>query len=331
MSKPPLVVFPGTKTGRHYQHPETKELYPSVTTICDVLDKGRGMIQSAANNTAKAAYRFRETLQTLPEEKDAVALLKYQYKDAWGHSANLGSSVHEVCEALWNDDPLPDIEPDRAPYLDAFMQFVTDFDPEWVLVEVTVFSERYQYAGTFDFVMKIGEYLILGDHKTGKDIYPEIALQLAALRFADRAWARNTGELGPMPHVDATIGVHLQPGKYQVRLVNADHVAFQAFLGLRQAWPWTKSDQSGVGPAVNRERLIRAIDVTPQQLITGPLEVVKASSTDPAPAAGDSSRDKVRPLSVEDSLADDHGDGDGSRRSPHQPVTGSTVPAGDQR
>lgn len=274
MTRPPLVVQ--TANGvRNYQHPETKDLYPSVTSICEVLNKGRGMMQSAANETAKAAWRYRETLPTLPDEKSAEALLKYMYKDAWSRKKNLGSSVHEVIEALWRDEPLPDFEPDRAPYLDRFLQFVTDFQPEWVVVEATVFSERYHYAGTFDFIMRLGDYLVLGDHKTGKDVYAEIALQLAALRYADTLWARNTGELGPMLHVDAAIAVHLRPNGYEAKLINADHMAFEAFLGLRQAFPWTKSDQAGVGPSVNRTRLIRAMEVTPQQLIHPPLEVVK--------------------------------------------------------
>ncbi|MGH2372123.1 MAG: hypothetical protein ACRDIC_01400 [bacterium] len=277
MTQPPLVVYPPNSLGRHYKHPETGELYPSITTVLEVLNKGFGMVQSAANNTVVAMFNRRDLLAQLASEKEALNQFKYAYRDAWEKKADLGSSVHEVIEALWRDEELPAFEEDRAPYLDAFLKFVSDFEPTWVLVECTVFSEYHGYAGTFDFIMQVDRFLILGDHKTGKAIYPETALQLAPLRFADKVWSRNTGELQPMPRIDAAIALHLKPGKYTANLVNADNVALQAFLGLLQAWPWTKTEQAGIGPAVTRKRLLRSLEATEpaQGLIQPSLEVVK--------------------------------------------------------
>jgi hypothetical protein len=260
MTRPPLVVYPPGGMGKHYKHPATGELHVSVTEVKSVLGASWGMVQSAANNTIKVMHGRRALLEHLTE-KEALETFKNAYRDLWTEKANLGSSVHEVIEALWRDEELPPFEEDRAPYLDGFLKFVTEFQPDWVLVECTVFS-RHGYAGTFDFIMRIGPYLILGDHKTGSGIFPEFALQLAALRYADEVWSRNTGELTPMPRVHACVCVHLQPNKATTKLMAADWSAFQAFLGLLQAWPWTKSDQAGVGPAVNRKRLLRALETS---------------------------------------------------------------------
>jgi hypothetical protein len=40
-------------------------------------------------------------------------------------------------------------------------------------------------------------------------------------------------------------------------------VAFQAFVGLLGAWPWTQiKDQAAVGPTMNRRRLLRELEAS---------------------------------------------------------------------
>jgi hypothetical protein len=81
-----------------------------------------------------------------------------------------------------------------------------------------------------------------------------------------------------MPPVEACAALWLQEDRYTLYLVNAGEAAFSTFLGLLRAWPWTKgADKGAVGPAVNRKRLLRALEVSEpaQPLIQPSLEVVK--------------------------------------------------------
>jgi len=268
VTAPPLVVqVPGK--GRHYEHPVTKELFPSVTNAIGVLDKP-ALVAWAARESARAAWQNRAALMQIDDEEAAVDMIKNAHWRTTSKAAALGDSIHETCEALSRDEPLPIFDEKAAPYLDQFLQFVSDFAPRFDLIEGTVFSNKYRYAGTFDFLMTIEGFLILGDHKTGKGVYPETALQLSALAHADEVWNRETGELEPLLGIDAAIALHLQPDRYRAYLVSTSELAFHTFLGLLQALPWAKGgDKAAIGPSVNRERLLRALAAQPR------LEVLK--------------------------------------------------------
>src|SRR6266508_5942091 len=210
MTTPPLVVqVPGR--GRHYQHPVTQELFPSVTNVIGILDKP-ALVGWAARESARAAWQNRKALVQINDEEAAVDMIKNAHWRTSSRAASLGESIHETCWALATGAPLPIFSEKAAPYLDQFLQFVSEFDPKFTVVEGTVFSSKYGYAGTFDFLFLLEDtFLVLGDHKTGKGVYPETALQLSALAHADEIWNRDTGELEPMPVTDACIALHLQP------------------------------------------------------------------------------------------------------------------------
>lgn len=283
MTDPALAVkVPGR--GRMYRHPVNDELYPSVTNIIDVLDKP-AIPRWAAREVAKFAYANRAALMTMDDGDAAVDFLKgspYRKRDK---AADVGSVVHSAAEALATNGELPALDEVHGPFLDAFLGFVKDFEPKFQIVEGTVFSEKYQYAGTFDFLAWIRDFLILGDHKTGSGVYAEVALQLSALRHAETVWDPKTGELSPMPWADGCIAVHLQPGKATVHVIDAGEVAFQTFLGLRQAWPWVK-DNRAVGPVVNAARLFNEFSSGPgePQLRESGLPSSDSSKTGDGPA-----------------------------------------------
>ncbi len=53
---------------------------------------------------------------------------------------------------------------------------------EPIIVEQMLVSERHRYGGTPDFFGKVDEIFTLVDYKTGKGIYPEYTIQVAAYR-----------------------------------------------------------------------------------------------------------------------------------------------------
>jgi hypothetical protein len=261
VSEPALAVK--TEHGRMYEHPVTKELYPSITNIIDVLDKP-ALIGWAAKETAGAAWDHRHALVAIDDRETAVEMLKgarFRGRGGSKRKADVGSVVHSVAEALAKGTDLPEFGPDEEPFLDGFMAFVSDFDPMFLRSEGTVFNETHRYAGTFDFLAAIGRFIVIGDFKTGSGIYEEVALQTAASRFAELLWNEETGALEPMPKVDGCIVVHLQPRAYAVHLLDASPEAFYTFVGFREAWPWVKGGgkRGAVGPRLNLARLVEEL------------------------------------------------------------------------
>jgi len=266
-----------------YRHPLTGDLYPSITNIIDVLEKpwlGRW----AAKFVAGAAWDSRFALMKLEDREQAVDMLKGAPWRKTRKAGDLGGDIHAVAEAIAADEKLPPISEEAEPYVDGFLSFVAEFDPAFQILEGTVFNDTHQYAGTFDFLALIEGLLILGDYKTGGGVYDEVALQLAAGRFAEFVWDKHTGELLPMSEIDGCIAVQLQPGKHTVFTVDAGMEAFYAFLGLRGAWPWDKDHTGAVGPRMNKVRLVREFSSGAEHATQAGAAV--ASATLPAPVEG---------------------------------------------
>jgi hypothetical protein len=115
--------------------------------------------------------------------------------------------------------------------------FVETYKPSWSLSEFTVWSDAHNYAGTADLAAYIGNALVLIDHKTGKNAYPDTALQLAALANADFILSPDGTEM-PLPKFDRCGILHIRPRS--CRLIPVDHIeeAFSAFLGLKACFDW---------------------------------------------------------------------------------------------
>ena len=167
---------------------------------------------------------------------DMIANAPYRESEK---AMNLGSLIHDCCEAIVLGSPLPAAANDPAsrPFVDAFKQFVNDFEPSFEATEATVYSRQYRYAGTFDFIATIPGYgRVLGDYKTtkpnfktGHGIYPETALQLSAYRHAEFVGMPDGTEV-PVPDVDVCWGVNLRPEGYKVIPLQADEDVFRTFL-----------------------------------------------------------------------------------------------------
>lgn len=81
-------------------------------------------------------------------------------------AARRGSLVHEYTE-LVDYDALPDeIEYEVLPYIQAYMKFVRDYKPNWVLIEEPLYSEEHNYIGTVDRIGYIDGRLSVVDIKT---------------------------------------------------------------------------------------------------------------------------------------------------------------------
>lgn len=260
MTEPALTV--SVDGNRLYKHPVTGDLYPSVTSIIGCLDKP-ALVHWSAKETAKAAWAQRHALIALEDEGAAVDMLKSARYRSMEKRANLGTTVHAIAEALATDQPLPKFDVEAEEYADQFLRWVADFDVTFEAAEISVFNTTHGYAGTADGLARIGGHRWLFDHKTSKSgIFPEVALQLAALRNGEVVWDFETGDLSPMPVVDGCIAVWLRPDFYRVYAVDAGEAAFRAFLGARATWDWMKAGESKgvISPSMSPRRLAAMVE-----------------------------------------------------------------------
>jgi hypothetical protein len=130
--------------------------------------------------------------------KDARAA----YRKKAAVAANVGKHVHSFAEARLKGDrsvQKPKLSSEDMIKYDngvaAFEKWFRSHDIELYHSERVLFSRRWLFCGTCDFVGKIdGEECIL-DFKTSTGLYPEMLLQTAAYQIA---WEEETGRVCPV-------------------------------------------------------------------------------------------------------------------------------------
>lgn len=222
--------------GRHYTHPLTGEELPSITNVIGVLDKP-ALPRWSAKMVAEQAWKMRHSLDALGEQECIDVLKGSPWRNS-GRAADRGTSVHDYLEAAAEGRDLPDLEGDAARFRKGADEFLERYQPEFYLTEFTVFGDGY--AGTADFLARIGDRVVIGDYKTSKALYPEVALQLAAIRYATNVVASD-GTVSTLHPVDGCVGVLITPTGCQVREVDAGREAYEAFQACLSAWRWRKA------------------------------------------------------------------------------------------
>lgn len=235
------------RTGRFYTW--RNERYWSVTTIINGGVPKPALINWAKKFTAEYAVDHFDAFATLVnDDRDgAIEWLKgAAYRDR-DRKADLGTELHTATEAYILGKPMPPWSLPVRPIMENFVQFLEDYEPEYMATEASVFSKSERYAGTLDAIADIGGRRYLIDVKSGKGIYSEIALQLAAYRFAEFIGLPDGSE-APMHKVDACAALHLPAdGRgYELTEVRADEEIHKAFLYVRECFRWTAETSKGV-------------------------------------------------------------------------------------
>ena len=227
---------------RRYVHPVTGEVVPSVTTVLKVLNKP-ALDGWGARVAAQYADANWEELSGL-ESRVRVDRIKMAHKNESRRAADLGTMIHEICEKFATGNPSR-IPKAADPYMNQFINFLADIRPRFLENEVTVWSRKYGYAGTADALALIEGEITVIDWKTGKGIYPEHGLQLAALSHADFVIRPAGTEEELLPVVKHAI-VHLRPRGWKFVPVFEATQCFSAFLACKQLHYW----QNEVAPDV---------------------------------------------------------------------------------
>lgn len=239
----PKVSTISRSGSRFYVEPTTGEKVPGVTSILGMLPKP--FLQHwAAKMVAEFAvdnFGAYSALVMNGQRQAAIDVLKAAPRRYTSLRADIGSEVHDAYERLSRGEDLGRVSIEAEPFIQYFDQFVRDFDPKFLMNEETVWSDAHRYAGSFDWIAEIGGEVVVGDWKTTKSTYPEVALQLAAYRFADHI-VRPDGAKVPLPSgISGGAVFHVSTEGYELIPMRCDEDVFEIFLALRNfVFEWDK-------------------------------------------------------------------------------------------
>jgi hypothetical protein len=245
--------------GRFYQIPGASEPYPSVTHILGAIGKP-ALINWAANQertlvSETAADLYAEWCgHVVPPQMPRasyIATLLAKLGQTKAHqrelakAGDIGTQTHKLIEwtmrtALKADAGPKPVVSDKA--LWAFMSFedwAKSVSLKPVLIEQTVFSHAHQYAGTMDLLARVNGALTLVDIKTGKAIYPESFLQLAAYNIAlqEMGYVEPTNAvIVRLPKIDTDPAFEVAPAPPAADL-------FPVFLAVKTLWKWSYANE----------------------------------------------------------------------------------------
>lgn len=179
MTKPALAVARGD-LGRYYRHPDTGELYVSVTNVAGSV-RDEGSLEALIGWGVKlTAEYWRDHLPAAVAASMSETLLeqfvkesKQQRSHARQSAADLGSFVHACAEAKLLDtqvdldafarthdlsnDEVEAFAQEAPPYVKQYEKFLTDWGVDIrehvEAAECTVASNTHRYAGTLDLVV----------------------------------------------------------------------------------------------------------------------------------------------------------------------------------
>jgi hypothetical protein len=234
---PPFNSVDGPQ-GRYYKW--GIESFVSVTTVIGDGIPKPGLNRWFLKTIASTAAAERVKLAGMTQKEVTDYLMGTLANSNRDNAAQVGSRVHSKAEKISKGEEVADLAPDEQPFIDRFREFVVDFHPIYVEAETTVFNRRYGYAGTLDAVVEIAGKRYVLDIKTGKAIWPEVGLQLAAYKNAEFI-GRDDGSTEDMfPTENKGLVLHLRPNMYVLYPVDISPTTFDTFLSALDIHRWLK-------------------------------------------------------------------------------------------
>lgn len=243
-----------TTSGRFYEITPGKP-YPSITNVLGVINKpalvgwaGKVEREACVEAAVKLAFDAEFESQMNDEEAYKKALIarigkqKAAIKEIQA-AAEIGTEAHALCEWYvrkmlgWSVGQEPKAC-DKAQW--GFMAFqdwckAHSFKP--TSAEQVVFSHEQEFAGTLDLLGYVDDVLTIVDIKTGKAIYSEAKLQVAAYWGALREMgtAAQQGVVLRLPKVET------DPEFEAVTISNLDW-HYNRFLHALALWHWQDAE-----------------------------------------------------------------------------------------
>lgn len=258
MTNPALSIKTDDEIGRLYQLPDggyspeisrdeailglnQMKLFPSITNAIDSLNP---RMEGYVSHVTKRKYAETGSIEDAVKEPLA-------YLEATGAR---GTRVHKYCEDFiaagyttplqgqsldaYADCEAHDEEWNDLGYIKGFHKFLDYNLPEFIMQEATVYgyANGLPYAGTTDFIARIGGRTVVGDWKTTSKLRATVGMQLAAVAHAKKITS-DFVTLDDMIYVDEAWGVQLRHfGSFKLGKVKDVPTAFNLFSSALHLW-----------------------------------------------------------------------------------------------
>lgn len=204
-----------------------------VTTIISDGTPSRGLINWAARSAANYAVDHADALLALDDIEGFRELCATAHTRDRDQAARRGTEVHELAQRLQRGEEV-EVPELLEGHVDAYIRFVDDWQPgPDTLIERTVVNRQHRYMGTFDAVGPLAGLPGVGlyDIKTTRSgIFGDIALQLAAYRYAETMLTPDQRHEEPMPEISWCAALWVRSDGYDLIPVEAGPAEFRAFL-----------------------------------------------------------------------------------------------------
>lgn len=158
----------------------------SVTQALSIINK-----PALINWAARMAVEFIADQLEAGQAYDEVQLLTIFDEAKSAHykkkvsAGNVGTFVHNWVEDYINGkNPATPVNPGIKAAIERFLAWQKEHKVKFLVAEQQVYSKKYNYTGTLDFICEIDGKMYIGDLKTSSGIYPEMMIQTAAYRYA---------------------------------------------------------------------------------------------------------------------------------------------------
>lgn len=156
----------------------------AVTSRFEIIDKSRALIPWAVDMMAEHL----EHHIGVPLSEEMILEASIQHELRKKAAADIGTETHEWIDAfIKGDQPTMPEKKEVLQAVNGFLEFSEAHKVNFEESEKIVYSKKHGYAGLMDAVatMKGKKGFFLLDHKASNGLYPGVAYQTSAYRFAD--------------------------------------------------------------------------------------------------------------------------------------------------
>lgn len=218
------------------------EDYVSVTTVLNVLNKP-ALVPWAAKMSAIYAVEHRYELACMYQDgkfKEAQKLIANARLQTVDDSSKVGDDAHcAISDYIEGRMAFYDV-----PHLEQFKAWEAAFRPKYLFSEATIYNRSHRYAGSFDILCHLNDENWLIDVKTGNNVYPETALQLAG--YAHGEFIGKDGEELQLPTVERAGVLHVRPDFYNFIPMRIDNSEWACFIHCRAIHAWMYEAKNSV-------------------------------------------------------------------------------------
>lgn len=229
--------------GRGHGYQLDGEKVVGVTTAIDTLSKP-ALLRWYGDQAAKRAVDEWDELAQLPVS-ERLERIRFGARDTVQAAALRGTEIHALGQQLADGGQVDVPDEHRGP-VEAYARWLDKWEVETFASETPLASTAHRFGGTADLWGRVGKLdgaMCLLDVKTGKGVYEETGLQLAAYRHTDLMQIREEGPDGKpivseitTPAVDLVFVAHVLPDDVRMLPVSAGPDVFRDFLYVLQVY-----------------------------------------------------------------------------------------------